>query len=242
MSKSSKPTENLQGRPSKKTGVNPLAGKRTWIFDLDNTLYDADSHVFKQIDLKMGGFISKLLGLSYDEARILQKTYLRDHGTTLKGLMDNHNIDPKDFLEFVHDVDVSPIQFDQMLKDSILALEGPKFVFTNGDITHAERILSRLKMENSFDGIFDIANANYIPKPQQAPYDAMVNHFSINPKEAVMVEDMARNLTPAHHMGMATIWLNTGTNWGALGHIPDHITHEILDLPKWLDAFIKDQK
>ena len=220
---------------------NPVEGKRIWIFDLDNTLYDADSHVFGQIDLKMGGYIADLMGISYDEARIIQKQYLRDHGTTLKGLMDNHNIDPQEYMDYVHDVDVSPIKFDKILKEAIHALEGPKYIFTNGDIAHAERILSRLKMENSFDGVFDIAQSDFIPKPQQAPYEAMVNHFSINPKDAVMVEDMARNLSPAHHMGMATIWLNTGTEWGALDHEPDHITHEITDLPQWLDTFVKDQ-
>lgn len=210
-----------------------------WIFDLDNTLYDANTHVFKQIDLKMGGYISKLLNIPYDEARIIQKDYLRDYGTTLRGLMENHQIEPQTYLDFVHDVDLSSVEYDAQLSAAIGAIEGRKLIFTNGDVPHAKRILDRLQLAHEFEGIFDIAQADYIPKPQRASYDAFVQHFDLDPTRAVMVEDMARNLVPAKEMGMATVWLNGMCQWGKMDHSADHIDVEITSLPKWLSEIFQ---
>ena len=114
-----------------------LRDAHTWIFDLDNTLYPADCNLFAQIDVKMGEFVSNLLGLSRDEARAVQKKYFRDHGTTLNGLMINHEIDPSKFLDYVHDIDYSPVEHDHRLEDAIDRLPGRKIVFTNGTVKHA---------------------------------------------------------------------------------------------------------
>src|SRR5277367_5144444 len=84
----------------------------TWIFDLDNTLYPASSDLFAQIDGKMTAYVQELTGLGWDDARKLQKTYYRDHGTTLNGLMHHHGVDPEEFLDAVHDIDLAVLTPD----------------------------------------------------------------------------------------------------------------------------------
>lgn len=210
----------------------------TWIFDLDNTLYDANTDVFKQIDVRMGGFISNLLKLDAVEARKVQKDYLRDYGTTLKGLMENHAIDPRDFLDYVHDVDLSSVAYDEKLAAAISGLEGRKLVFTNGDVPHADRVLSRLGIEDEIEGVYDIALANYSPKPNKDAYEGFLRHFDVNPETAVMVEDMARNLIPAYELGMTTVWVNANCQWGKMDHSPDHIDVEIPTLSAWLHQLV----
>lgn len=213
-----------------------LMDKEVWIFDLDNTLYPADADLFPQIDVLMGSFISDLLDVDLDEAKKIQKGFFVSHGTTLKGLMEEYGVDPQHFMKFVHDIDLSPINEDPELEHFLEIIPGQKLVFTNGSIAHATRVLKKLGIEKQFDGIFDISHSNYIPKPDPEAYDSFINYFSIDPKSAVMVEDMARNLEPAHDRGMSTIWLKTGSGWGKLGHSKDFIHHEIDNLNRWLKS------
>jgi putative hydrolase of the HAD superfamily len=197
----------------------------SWIFDLDNTLYPASCNLFDQIHRRMGEFISGLLEVEIEEAKRLQKLYFREHGTTLRGLMKIHKIDPRDFLDHVHQIDLAAIPQDAALGAALAALPGRKLVFTNGTVRHAENILSHLGIESHFAGLFDIEACDYVPKPDPAGYDALVRRFGVVPARAAMIEDMARNLAPAAALGMTTVWLRGTIDWAREGAEAAYVHH-----------------
>jgi putative hydrolase of the HAD superfamily len=178
---------------------------RDWVFDLDNTLYPHHSNLFGQIDVKMTGYVSELLSLSREEARKLQKELYKEYGTTLNGLMVRHDIDPDDFLEKVHDIDYSWLVPDPVLGAAIHQLPGRKFILTNGDRGHAERTARQLGILDHFDDIFDIIAAGLTPKPARETYDKFVQLHRIEGPNAVMFEDLARNLAVPKALGMTTV-------------------------------------
>lgn len=213
----------------------PLNQVEHWVFDLDNTLYPASCDLFSQIDWRMTAFVAEALKLSPEEARPLQKALFRKHGTTLRGLMIEHGLEPTAFLDYVHDIDYAPVQSAARLKAALAALPGEKLIFTNGTVRHAERVLERLGLDG-FGGIFDVVAAGYTPKPDPAPYDLFVKRHAINPRRAAMVEDIARNLVPAAALGMTTVWVAGGPDWAKDGATGDHIHHTTDDLAAWLEA------
>ncbi len=176
-----------------------------WVFDLDNTLYPASQNLFAQIDKRMTAFIGDALAVERDEAYRLQKQFLGEYGTTLAGLMNKHGLPPGPFLDFVHDIDVSVLTPDRALSDALAALPGKKFIFTNGTLAHAERVMGQLGVAAHFEDIFDIVAGDYLPKPNPGIYRAMLARFGLNAANTAFFEDMARNLTPAHQLGMTTI-------------------------------------
>ena len=182
----------------------------TWIFDLDNTLYSADSGIFQQVHIFMGEFISKYLNIEINEAKKLQKKYYKKHGTTLRGMMDNHSVDPDLFLSEVHKLDYSIVDPNEELNKQLEKLKGRKIIYTNANRQHADEILKRLKLTHIFTEIFDIKNANYIPKPEITPYEQIIKDYEINPSKAIMFDDIAKNLVPAKNIGFTTIWINAG--------------------------------
>ncbi|MDW6025365.1 pyrimidine 5'-nucleotidase [Mesorhizobium sp. BAC0120] len=176
-----------------------------WVFDLDNTLYPHHSNLFAQIDVKMTAYVSELLKLSREDARKLQKELYLEYGTTLNGLMTRHGIDPDDFLEKVHDIDYSWLKPDPVLGAAIRQLPGRKFIFTNGDRGHAERTARQLGILDDFDDIFDIIAARLTPKPAPETYGRFLELFGISSPNAVMFEDLARNLAVPKALGMTTV-------------------------------------
>lgn len=210
----------------------------TWIFDLDNTLYPARFNLFDQVDLRIGQFIAQALAIDHDEARRVQKQYFRAHGTTLRGLMDHHGVAPADFLDFVHDIDYRPIPPNAELSRALGRLPGRKVIFTNGTTDHAHSVMDRLGVAHHIEGVFDIVDADYVPKPEPGPYDTMLARFGIDPRRAIMVEDIARNLAPAAALGMTTVWVRTTSQWGREGSGDDYVHHIIDDLADWLIAFV----
>ncbi len=160
-----------------------------WVFDLDNTLYPAEHNLFSQVDQRMTAFIAEELALAPFEARRLQKLYLRDYGTTLAGLMAHHNMPPEKFLDFVHDVDISVLPPDPQLEKAINKLPGRKFIFTNGTRAHAERVAGQLGILHLFDDIYDIVEANYIPKPHPNIYPHMLARFNLRAEPTAFFED-----------------------------------------------------
>lgn len=219
--------------------VNPvefLALKQadTWIFDLDNTLYPSSCRLFDQVERNMTQFIQQLLDCGRDEAYSVQKTYFREHGTTMSGLMKNHGITPKSFLDFVHNIDLSGVPVDPELDAALSRLPGRKFIFTNGSTDHADNITQHLGIRHHFEGVFDIIAANYVPKPARSVYDQLIECHGIDPSTSVMVEDMAINLRPAADMGMTTVWVRTESSWGTKDSDGDHIHHIVDDLSDWL--------
>ncbi len=213
----------------------PVFPTETWIFDLDNTLYPADCELFAQVDSRMGAYISAKLALDATAARALQKTYYREHGTTLRGLMDNHGVEPQDYLDYVHDIDLTPLDAVPSLAAALAALPGRRYVFTNGSRRHAQQVLERLGLAALFAGIFDIIAADYVPKPDALTYDRFIAEFDIDPATAVFVEDSVANLAPAAALGMRTVWLCQREAPGSQAG-PDYVDHVIDDLGQWLEA------
>lgn len=186
--------------------VSALRDAETWVFDLDNTLYPASCRLFDQVDRNITHFIMGFLELEWDEAHALQKGYFRHHGATMNGLMTLHGADPREFLDFVHDIDLSPVKANPRMDRALARLPGRKVIFTNGSAAHARRVTEALGIGRRFEAIFDIADAGYRPKPNRAVYDEFVAEHGIDPARAVMVEDMARNLAPARDLGMTCVW------------------------------------
>jgi putative hydrolase of the HAD superfamily len=206
----------------------------TWVFDLDNTLYPAACNLFHQVDQRIGAFVANLLGLPADQARVVQKGYLAKYGTTLRGLMVEHRLDPTAYLNFVHDIDVTPIPPNPRLDETLGRLPGRKLVFTNGTVRHAERVMERLGVARHFEAIFDIHAADYVPKPEPVVYDQLISRHAIEPRAAILFEDIARNLKPAHDLGMTTAWVRVDWAWAQPGDGAEHVHHVIDDLTQWL--------
>jgi len=182
----------------------------TWIFDLDNTLYSADSGIFQQVHKLMGEFISKNLKMDMVEAKKLQSKYYKQHGTTLRGLMDNHGVEPDYFLDEVHKLDYSIVGPDEVLNKELEKIQGRKIIYTNANKKHVVDVLERINLANFFDEIFDIKMANYIPKPEIRPYEQIIDIFNINPISSAMFDDIAKNLVPAKKVGFTPVWVDAG--------------------------------
>ncbi len=189
----------------------PTAGDfahvRDWVFDLDNTLYPHHIDLFAQIDRNMTAYVSELLQMEPTEAKLLQKKYYHDHGTTLAGLMLHHGVDPNDFLARAHAIDYSALLPDEALGAAIKALPGRKFIFTNGTVAHAEAAARALGILENFDDIFDIVAADYQPKPAGSTYDKFMSLNRVDTKKAAMFEDLPRNLMVPKALGMKTVLL-----------------------------------
>ena len=182
----------------------------TWIFDLDNTLYSADSGIFQQVHQLMGEFISNNLNLEISEAKKLQSKYYKQHGTTLRGMMDNHGVDPDHFLDEVHRLDYSIVGPNQLLNDELEKLEGRKIIYTNANEKHVLDVLKMINLSDYFDEIFDIKLANYIPKPEIKPYEQIMELFKIDASRSAMFDDIAKNLVPAKKVGFTPVWIDAG--------------------------------
>lgn len=209
-----------------------------WFFDLDNTLYAADTDLFAQIDGRMARFIADFLKVDLGTARHYQKSYWHSHGTTLSGMMAEHDMPPEPFLEFVHDIEIDMLQPDPKLDAALRGLSGRKFIFTNASLSHAERVLGRLGLAGHFEEIFDIAAANYIPKPKPEPYQQLLNASGAGADAVAMIEDSAKNLVAAHELGMTTIWVQGKAAWSGPAAAPEaeHIHHKTNDLVGFLSA------
>jgi putative hydrolase of the HAD superfamily len=205
-----------------------------WIFDLDNTLYPATADVFPQIDKRMKAFIGELLKLSPEDAFKLQKEYYWTYGTTLRGLMINHKIEPDAFLEYVHDIDHSALTHSAELDAVLAQLPGRKIIYTNGSERHARNVLDKLGVARHFNDIFDIRASDYIPKPDPVPYSTLVKRHAITPARAIMFEDIHRNLKPAADLGMETVWVLGGEHFPKPGEDLSHCRYQTDDLLGWL--------
>jgi putative hydrolase of the HAD superfamily len=228
-----------------RAGVAPrgFAQADTWIFDLDNTLYPAECNLFAQVDHRMGAFIARMLGVPYAHARHLQKSYYRQFGTTLAGLMAVHKLDPHEFLAYVHDIDLSVVRDAPELRAAIAALPGRRLIYTNGSRRHAERVAEKLGVLDLFEDICDIAACDYVPKPEADAFQRMIRRHGVTAERAAIFEDMPMNLAAPHVLGMTTVLVHSSyldhpiqeqmKSWTEL---PDHIHHMTLDLAGFLAA------
>ena len=188
-----------------------------WVFDLDNTIYPARSSLFPRVAARMTEFIMAHFDLAEAEAAEMKTRLFRSYGTTMRGLMTEYDMEPDEFLHFVHEIDLSDVAPDQELAGLLTHLGGRKHIFTNGTVRHATRILDAFGIRDHFDFIFDIVASDHIPKPNPQPYDIFLEQSGIVPQTSVMIEDMARNLEPAAALGMQTIWLISDHEWAAKG-------------------------
>lgn len=177
----------------------------TWIFDLDNTLYSHDAKVWPQIDERITLFVADLFGIDGLSARALQKHYYHRYGTTLRALMTEHDIDPYAFMDFVHDIDHRHIAANEALGASIARLPGRKLILTNGSRKHAEAVAAKIGILDHFEDVFDLADADFTPKPSRVAYDMFLARHGVDPARAAMFEDIAKNLRAPHDLGMTTV-------------------------------------
>ncbi len=209
----------------------------TWLFDLDNTLYPAESGFMSEIVDRMTDFVEKVTGLPRDEAFRLQKSYLTEHGLTLKGMMLNHGVDPKDFHAIFHDMSLEALAHDPDLLAALERLPGRRLIFTNADDVHAERVLERLGLSHLFDDVFHIGSAGYEPKPSVEAFARISAAHAIEPAVTAFFEDSERNLAPAADLGMTTVLVGP---WAAHSTAPfvHHRTDKLA--PFLMDAKLKE--
>lgn len=184
---------------------HPLSPRRVWVFDLDNTLYSPEARLFDQIEQRMIAFVMAELSLSRDQADRLRRSYWQTYGTTLAGLMHEHDIDPSPFLIDVHDISLDHLSHDPDLRAEISALPGRRIVFTNGSAPYAERVLAARGLSGLFDAVYGVEHAGFHPKPHPAAFEAIFARDGLSPETAVMFEDDPRNLAVPHALGMGTV-------------------------------------
>ena len=216
----------------------PFSHIRDWIFDLDNCLYPASTGLFALIDERMGAYIERLLDCDAVEARRVQKAHFHEHGTTLAGLMKEHGVDPHDFLEDVHAISLDRVQCDEKLVRLLPKLPGRRFVFTNGDAPYARRVLEKIGVHDHFDDLHDIHASDLRPKPDPHGYRSLCERFGIDPKHALLADDMVQNLAPAKALGMTTVWVDNGSERGGHGYDEAAVDHRIDDVSAWLETIL----
>jgi putative hydrolase of the HAD superfamily len=226
------------------SGSRDFTHVESWIFDLDNTLYPAGSPVWPQIDARITAFVASLFGIDGISARALQKYYYQRYGTTLRGLMIEHDLDPKLFLDFAHDIDRSMLTADVELAAAISALPGRRYILTSGSHGHAMKTAARLAIDHLFDGMFDIAAGDFIPKPDERTYLRFIERFGIEPRRAAMFEDIPRNLEVPHRLGMKTVLVlpksasSDREAWEGEGGTARFVDHRTDDLAAFLKRLL----
>jgi putative hydrolase of the HAD superfamily len=240
--------ENMQdnGRPESvavQKRSRGFAAVETWVFDLDNTLYPHHLNLWQQVDVRIRDYIAGFLKVTHDEAFRLQKDLYRRYGTSLRGLMEEHDIDADEFLAVVHEIDYSPLTPNPALGAAIARLPGRKLILTNGTRRHAETVMQRLQIEERFEDIFDIAAAELEPKPRAVVYERFLARHDVDPTKAAIFEDLARNLEVPHALGMTTVLIvPAGTrevfreDWELSGRDSPHVDHVTDDLAGFLGA------
>ena len=213
----------------------------TWVFDLDNTLYPHHLNLWQQVDERIREYVARFLDVGREEAFRVQKDYYRRYGTTMRGLMTEHGLNPDDFLDFVHEIDHSPLTPDAELGAAIEALPGRKLILTNGTRKHAEAVTRRLAIGHHFEGVFDFVAAELEPKPAPQTYDRFLAAHGVDAARAAMFEDLARNLAVPHALGMTTVLVvPRGTRevfreaWELEGRGEAHVDHVTEDLAGFL--------
>jgi putative hydrolase of the HAD superfamily len=204
------------------------------LFDCDGVLYQDLEAVFGQVSKKMTEYISKKLNLDLKVAKELQRSYFHKYDTSLNGLMIHHNIPPKEFLDYVHDIDLSFLEKDKTLRNELESSNLRKFVFTNGSKEHVKNITTSLGIDDQFENVFDIVDAKYNPKPAAKAFDLMLEKFKIDPKETLYIEDIAKNLSIGKERGTATAWLINDEYWGKKESDKEYIDYKIENLSLFL--------
>ncbi len=209
-----------------------FAHVRTWVFDLDNTLYPPRMRLFDQIEVRMTDWVMQNLKVGRTEADRLRAHYWRLHGTTLAGLMAEHAIDPWAFLTHVHDLDFSIVKPEPGLRAAITALPGRRIVYTNADTVYAARVLEARGLNDLFDAVYGVEHADFRPKPDRVAFETVFGLDGLDPETAAMFEDDPRNLAVPHAMGLRTVLVAPEPLRAR------HIHHHTDDLAEFLDRAV----
>ena len=204
------------------------------LFDCDGVLYHQLDLVFGQVSKRMTKYISNKLNIDMQKAKELQTNYFHKYNTSLNGLMIHHDIPPREFLDYVHDIDLSFLDEDKVLRNELENMKFKKFIFTNGSKEHVKNITTTLGINDQFDGVFDIVDAEYHPKPEARAFDLMVEKFKIDPKKTLYIEDIAKNLSIGKERGATTVWLINDEYWGKKESDRDYIDYKIENLSLFL--------
>ena len=204
------------------------------IFDCDGVLYKDLDAVFGQVSKRMSEYISRKLNVDLKKAKELQRNYFHQYNTSLNGLMIHHKIDPHEFLEYVHDINLDFLKKDTVLREELLKLDVKKFVYTNGSRDHVNNITKHLGIDDLFDGVFDIVDGQFIPKPQIEPFKVLIKKFAINPEETVFIDDIAKNLSVKKELNLKTVWLINNEYWGKQDSDKNYIDVKIENLTSFL--------
>lgn len=205
-----------------------------WVFDLDNTLYPPQARLFDQIEVRMTKYVMDALGVDHAEADRLRKHYWHSYGTTLAGLMREHDVDPTPYLTDVHDISLDHLEHDSDLATYITALPGRRIVYTNGCAPYAERVLEARGLGGVFDAVYGVEHANFHPKPERQAFELIFAQDGIATDRAAMFEDDPRNLAAPHAMGMRTVHVAPDP------HTADHIHHHTDDLTDFLSRLARE--
>ena len=211
-----------------------LRNKKNLLLDLDGTVYQDLESVFGQVSKLMTKYISEKLNVDLKKAKELQTNYFYKYNTSLNGLMIHHDIPPKEFLKYVHDIDLSFMKKDVVLRAELEKLDMRKLIFTNGSTDHAKNVLSHLGIDDLFENIFDNTDAEYQPKPEPKAFDLMTKKFGLEPSETIYVEDIAKNLSIGKKRGCTTVWLINNEEWGKMESDKDYIDYKIENLSLFL--------
>jgi putative hydrolase of the HAD superfamily len=213
----------------------------TWVFDLDNTLYPHHVNLWQQVDARIRDFVADFLKVEKHEAFRIQKDYYKRYGTTMRGLMTEHGLNADSFLEYVHEIDHSPLEPNPAMGRAIAQLPGRKLILTNGSRAHVDKVLEPLTLGVDFDGVFDIIAAELEPKPARQTYQRFLDLHGVNAATSAMFEDLARNLAIPHELGMTTVLVvPDGTkevvreDWEMEGRDASHVDYVTEDLTGFL--------
>jgi len=210
------------------SGLPEFGHVRAWVFDMDDTLYPREQGLMRLVQARINAFVVEAVGLAPEEAGVLQRQFLDEHGTTLAGLMANYAVDTERFLREVHDVPLDSVEPNPLLAERLRALPGRCYVFTNGATDYAHRVLARIGIADCFSGVFAIEDADLTPKPAPSTFRRMLERFGIEPHQAAFFEDTPKNLEPAKALGMTTVLIGDGHGKPLGPHI-DHIAPDLLD-------------
>jgi putative hydrolase of the HAD superfamily len=215
----------------------------TWVFDLDNTLYPHHVNLWQQVDVRIRDFVADFLKVTPEEAHRIQKDYYKRYGTTMRGLMTEHDVHADDYLAYVHEIDHSPLAPNPEMGAAIAGLPGRKLILTNGSTAHAGKVLARLGIGEQFEAVFDIVAAELEPKPAPQTYCRFLDLHGVEPGRAAMFEDLARNLVVPHQLGMTTVLVVPDgskdvvrEDWEMEGRDAAHVDHVTDDLTGFLEA------
>ena len=180
----------------------------------------------------MTRFVMEALGVGQTEADRLRNHYWQLYGTTLAGLMHEHDVDPAPYLTEVHDISLDHLEPDDDLTSAIAALPGRRIVYTNGCAPYAERVLAARGLSGLFHGVYGVEHAGFLPKPQRAAFETVFAGDGTEARSAAMFEDDPRNLAAPHEMGMRTVHVAPER------HTADHIHHHTDDLALFLRSLV----